>query len=145
MAGPAADYYIWGWKKAIDDYGVYGMKSDNGLRCRRPDRNIPLGLGWYDDEGKLQGTYPFFATRALAKRFYWLFHVYRKEKYGEAGQIRSDPLEVGRRGSRRLGSRVPRLWGLTKRDLRPSGTPDERALMQAKSPITSSLSHGLWP
>ena len=87
MGRPAADYYIWGWKRAIDEYGVYGMKSDNGLRCRNPDMNIPLGFGWTDDKGEAKGTYPFFAVRELAKRFYWLFHVYRREKYGEAGVI----------------------------------------------------------
>ena len=87
MARPVADYYMWGWKKAVDEYAVYGQKSDNGLRCRNADHSIPLGFGWIDDEGTPQGTYPFFAARALAKRFYWLFHVYRKEKYGKAGVI----------------------------------------------------------
>ncbi|MCF7838977.1 MAG: DUF6067 family protein, partial [Candidatus Marinimicrobia bacterium] len=81
-------YKVWGWKQAIDEYGVYGMKSDNGLNCRSLDLNLPLGFGWYDDNGDLQGTYPFFATRELAKRYYWLFHVYRKEKYGRAGVIK---------------------------------------------------------
>ncbi|MFW6059604.1 MAG: glycoside hydrolase domain-containing protein, partial [Phycisphaeraceae bacterium] len=87
MDGPAADYYLWCWKKTIDYYGVYGIKMDNTLQCKRADKNIPLGYAWRDDEGKQRGRWPFFATRELAKRFYWLFHVYRAEKFGRPGVI----------------------------------------------------------
>lgn len=74
---PAKDYYLWGWKKTIDYYGVQGMHMDSTLQCKYECKNLAHGCGWYDENGSVRGRWPFFGTREKAKRFHWLFHVYR--------------------------------------------------------------------
>ncbi|MCF7838711.1 MAG: DUF6067 family protein [Candidatus Marinimicrobia bacterium] len=73
---PTQDYYIWGWQKTMDYYGVNSIHMDNTIRGRWINKNPVTGHGWYDDDGNLQGRWAIFGAREAAKRFRWLHHVY---------------------------------------------------------------------
>jgi len=84
---PATDYYVWGWKKTMDHYGVRNLHMDNTLTVRRPCNDVFTNHGFYDEDGNLHGRWHLFASREMAKRFRWLFHIYRKERWGEKGML----------------------------------------------------------
>jgi hypothetical protein len=75
-----ADYYLHCWKQSIDYYGVSGMHADNTWHVWTCNNELH-GCGWRDERGERQGRTPIFAARELAKRFRWLFHVYRKDGF----------------------------------------------------------------
>ncbi|MFW6060273.1 MAG: glycoside hydrolase domain-containing protein [Phycisphaeraceae bacterium] len=75
-ASPAPDYYIWGWKKNIDYYGIRGVHLDNTINSRHPCRNRGHDCGWIDEDGERRAAWPIFAAREYAKRWRWLFHEY---------------------------------------------------------------------
>ncbi len=75
---PLKDYIVYGWKKNIDINHVTGIHGDNMLICYEC-KNTLHGCGWYDENNKLRGRFPFLATREAGKRIYQLFHVYIKD------------------------------------------------------------------
>jgi hypothetical protein len=109
LHSPARDYYLWGWQRTVDYYGVQSIHMDNTLNCRDECSNEAHGCGWRDEDGILHGRWPIFGTRETAKRFYWLFHVHRRELDGQSGYI----------GLHAAGSEYPMVSGFT--DFRKHG------------------------
>ncbi|MCM8806997.1 MAG: DUF6067 family protein [Candidatus Omnitrophica bacterium] len=68
-----SDWYIWTLKKTIEEIDIDGVYLDCSAHPRLCT-NIGHGCGYIDENGKIHGTYPIFATRELHKRIYFLFH-----------------------------------------------------------------------
>lgn len=67
------DAYVARYKKIAEETGFSGLQSDGGLNVRYGE-NLECGFGWYDENGKLRGRWPIFATRELTRRLYNVFH-----------------------------------------------------------------------
>ena len=70
---PFADWYVATLRRTIEEVGIDGVYLDSSPSphlCA----NLHHGCGYVDEQGRLHGTYPVFATRELHKRIYYLFH-----------------------------------------------------------------------
>ncbi|MCF7838410.1 MAG: DUF6067 family protein [Candidatus Marinimicrobia bacterium] len=75
-----SDYYLHCWKQGVEYYNIRSIHADNTIHAWTCF-NERHGCGWRDAQGELQGRTPIFAARDLAKRFRWLFHVYRPDGF----------------------------------------------------------------
>ncbi len=64
-----ADYMVEGITKLIDEYNLDGIYLDSTAQPRLC-HNTEHGCGWYDEDGKLRGSYTIKAIRKLFKRLY---------------------------------------------------------------------------
>lgn len=70
---PFSDWYIYTLKETIEKLNIDGVYLDSSAHPRLCT-NIHHGCGYIDEDGKVHGTYPIFATREFHKRIYFLFH-----------------------------------------------------------------------
>lgn len=68
-----SDWYIYTLKETIEKLDIDGVYLDSSPHPRLC-ANIGHGCGYIDENGKIHGTYPIFATREFHKRIYFLFH-----------------------------------------------------------------------
>ncbi|MCM8803682.1 MAG: DUF6067 family protein [Candidatus Omnitrophica bacterium] len=68
-----SDWYIYTLKETIEKLDIDGVYLDSSAHPKLCT-NIHHGCGYIDQNGKIHGTYPIFATREFHKRIYFLFH-----------------------------------------------------------------------
>ncbi|MDD5707679.1 MAG: DUF6067 family protein, partial [Kiritimatiellae bacterium] len=72
------DWYLWELDRSIRELDIDGLYQDSSAH-RELTANPYTGTGWYDDRGRLRGSYPVFATRELHKRIWMLFHAQHRK------------------------------------------------------------------